>query len=89
MIMQMAGIGGLFGVLIGIHFISRANPKSNKLAGYVFFLVMILSIGITTLFRHFNGILIDSLNVVSALFISVGLAMLVGGMLSAVFSKNT
>ena len=85
----VAGLGCVFGFFLGMHLLSRANPEPKKHGAYAGLLVGSLCIGIPTIMRHFNGNLLQSINMVAALFTALGLAMVIGGMLSGIASKNT
>jgi len=85
----IAGFGFVGGFFIGMHLLSRANSEPKKHAVYAFFMVGTLSIGIPTIVRHYNGDLLQSVNAPAAFFVSIGLAMILGGLLSGIASKRT
>ena len=85
----IAGFGFIGGFLIGVHLLSRANPSPRRHVAYAFLLAFTFSIGIPNIVRHFNGHLIESTSMSAAFFVSIGLAMLIGGMLSGIASRNT
>ena len=85
----IAGFGFVAGLFLGMHLLSRANSEPKKHALFAFFMVGTLSIGIPTIIRHFNGALLQSINMPAAFFTSIGLAMVVGGVLSGIASKRT
>lgn len=84
----IGGFGFFGGFFIGMHLLSRANPEPKKHAAFAFFAVGALSIGIPTIVRHYNGNLLQSINMPATFFTSIGLAMVIGGILSGIVSKN-
>jgi len=84
-----AGFGFVAGFFLGMHLLSRANSEPKKHAVFAFFMVGTLSIGIPTIIRHFNGSLLQSINMPAVFFTSIGLAMVLGGLLSGIASKRT
>jgi len=54
-ILLITCLGGIGGLLLGMKFLSRGDPKEYSLIGYFSFLIGSLSIGIPTVIRHFNG----------------------------------
>ena len=85
----IVALGFIAGLFIGMHLLSRANPEPKKHGGFAFFMVSALSIGIPTIVRHYNVDLSQSINMPAAFFTSIGLAMILGGLLSGIASKNT
>lgn len=85
----VAGIGCIFGFFLGMHLLSRANPDPKKHGAYAGFVVGSLCIGVPTIIRHFDGSLLQSINIVAALFTALGVAMIFGGVLGGIASKNT
>lgn len=83
------GFGGISGLLLGMHLLSRANPNLAKTATFTFFSVGPLSIGLTTIARHYDGNLIGSINLVAAFFTSIGFSMFIAGAVSFVFSRSS
>ena len=86
---RIAAFGFLVGLLLGMHLMSRANPEAKKHGGFAFFMVGTLAIGVPTIVRHYNGDLLQSINMPAAFFISIGSAMILGGLLSSIASKST
>jgi F0F1-type ATP synthase assembly protein I len=59
-----AGLGCVFGFFLGMHLLSRANSDPKKHGAFAGILVGWLCIGIPPIMRHFNGNLIQSINMV-------------------------
>ncbi|RBP49578.1 hypothetical protein [Arenicella xantha] len=81
--------GGLAGFFIGMYSISKSNKEEDRHAGYAFFLCLCAGISIPTLLRDYNGAIFESLSMVSAFFGSIAVFLVLGGAVSAIFSKST
>ena len=81
-------IGCITGFFLGMHLFSRANTNPKKHAIFAFLFVSAWSIGLPTVIRHYNGNIFESINILAALFISLGVSMIAGGILSGIASKN-
>lgn len=80
--------GAFAGFFAGAHLISRANPSIRKRTLFSLLMVGSLSVGIPTIVRHYNGIVLQSLTLPGILFTSIGIAMFVGAGVSYKFSKG-
>jgi hypothetical protein len=82
------GISVLFGFFVGVHFISRANPKPKKRAAFACILVIALSFGFLPFFRVWFTQGIENLSIQVPIFMALAMAMMLGGAVSHWFSKR-
>ncbi len=85
----VAGFGGLCGFVLGMYLLSKATKEDFKYGFYTYFFIGSLSIGISNLESNFGESFEGSFSLLSALFLPIGIAMALGGLLSYVFSRNT
>ncbi len=84
---NIAIIGAIFGFFIGMQLLRKVQSESSNYAGFTFFLVGALSIGLPTIIRHYNGNILYSINFPAAFFTSISFAMVMGGFLSILVNK--
>ncbi len=85
----IAGFACFGGILMGMHFLSRANSDTTKLRAFGFFLALGIAIGFSQFIKHYNGDLFVSILLPSIFFFTLSIALIIGGLLSVLFSKNT
>lgn len=83
----IGGFGAIAGFMFGIMLLSRANKKDYSVGSFCFFCVGSLSIGIPNVIRHYENTIIEDITMPGLFFSSVGLAMLLGGLLGHFFGK--
>lgn len=84
----IAVLGGIGGLLFGMKLLSRADRKAYSVGMYFFLLISSFSIGIPTVLRHYDSDLVKDLTIAGLFFSSIGFAMILGGVISYVFSKK-